>query len=179
MFEADGAEFTDRVSVNGSGDLSGGEKTLADEPDGLASNGSNNAPGVQNGFEMDLEMGDSSDAALHNELLDEQTGELCASAALVPFAGSNLFQPGRRRRTDDDAIVEGAFESRNGVVSVFGVDDHAGKTATELDEDCEELNREVMESLPNTLLSKLEGLSQFRSGPNLIPGSTEFRLLNR
>ena len=126
--------------------------------------------------------------------LDEQTGEMRASA-LVSFNGV-AENAGRRRKKRPDICAEPteiddvAPCEANGIVSVLssprgsggggGILDGSAKSLVDIDlEDCDELNRQLMDSLPHTLVSKLEGLSQFQSGPNLIPGSTEFRLLNR
>ena len=126
--------------------------------------------------------------------LDEQTGEMRASA-IMPFNGVddspqlNFHSPesGASRFDVTASSLVGAnphalSTSRASPRAARRALDRSDKLSSLFDfdlEDCEELNRQLMESLPHTLVSKLEGLSQFQSGPNLIPGSTEFRLLNR
>ena len=179
---------------------------MTEEDDHLNSSGETTSSqfddhGVATRLKLDPEAmmeADVSEADLTDSQLDEQTGELrspSSSTALVPVNGDHDFPP--RSQTQNlrvDVTNHGPGESVNGLLGPLSTAsspraggnllhpaiDSSAKSLADFDaENCEELNQQLMESLPHTLVSKLEGLSQFQSGPNLIPGSTEFRLLNR
>ena len=183
------------------------EGILTEEEDHLNSSGETTTTssqfddhGVATRLKLDPEAlmeADVSEADLTDSQLDEQTGELrspSSSTALVPVNGDHDFPPrAQSQHLRIDVTNHGPGESVNGVVGLLSTAsspraggnlhaaiDSSAKSLVDFDaENCEELNQQLMESLPHTLVSKLEGLSQFQSGPNLIPGSTEFRLLNR
>ena len=134
----------------------------------------------ETGLKLDPETWTDAEAETTDAQLDEQTGEMRTSTALVPFNGD--ASEGADVSTTNGVVGHSAASPGRGGRNRGGggIFDQNSRSLVELDiEDCEELNRQLMDSLPRTLCSKLDGLSQFQSGPDLIPGSTEFRLLNR